>query len=102
MIDIGRGNPIVLIPGIQGRWEWMLPAIEALGARARTISYPLCGEWGSGCRLNEARGFENYLLQLDAVLERAGLQQAALCGVSYGGLVAVHYAAQRPERVSAL
>lgn len=102
MIDIGRGNPIVLIPGIQGRWEWMLPAVEALGARARTISYTLCGDWGSGCRLNEARGFENYVLQLDAVLERAGLQQAALCGVSYGGLVAVHYAAQRPERVSAL
>jgi pimeloyl-ACP methyl ester carboxylesterase len=102
MIDLGHGNPIVLIPGIQGRWEWMLPAVEALAARARVVSYTLCGDRGSDCRLDEQRGFENYMSQLDSVLERTGLRQAALCGVSYGGLIAVHYAAQHPERVTAL
>jgi hypothetical protein len=30
VIDRGRGVPIVMIPGIQGRWEYMGPAIEAL------------------------------------------------------------------------
>lgn len=31
VIDRGRGVPIVMIPGIQGRrWEYMRPAIEAL------------------------------------------------------------------------
>jgi pimeloyl-ACP methyl ester carboxylesterase len=102
VIDIGRGTPIVLIPGIQGRWEWMLPAVEAVAARSRVISYTLCGDWGSRCRLDVDRGFENYVSQLDEVLERARLQRAALCGVSYGGLIAVHYAARRPDRVSAL
>ncbi len=102
MIDIGKGPPIVLIPGIQGRWEWMIPAVEALAARARAISYTLCGDRGSGCRLDEERGFDNYVSQLDAVLDAAGLRQAALCGVSYGGLIAFHYAANRAERVSAL
>ncbi len=80
----------------------MLPAVQALAARARAISYTLCGDWGSGCRLDEARGFDNYVSQLDSVLDRAGLRQAALCGVSYGGLIAVHYAATRPDRVTAL
>lgn len=102
MVDLGKGPPIVLIPGIQGRWEWMAPAVEALAARARAISYTLCGDRGSECRLDGRRGFENYTSQLDSVLERAGLREAALCGVSYGGLIAVHYAAQHPERVSAL
>ncbi len=102
MIDIGHGHPIVLIPGIQGRWEWMAPAVEALAARARAISNTLCGDWGSGCRLDEALGFENYLRQLDSVLDRAGVPQAAVCGVSFGGLIAFHYAARRPERVSSL
>ncbi len=102
MIDIGKGPPIVLIPGIQGRWEWMAPAVEALAARTRAISYSLCGDRGSGCRLDAARGFENYMAQLDGVFEAAGLRRAALCGVSYGGLIAVHYAARHPERVSAL
>ncbi len=102
MVDLGNGHPIVLIPGIQGRWEWMLPAVEALAARARVVSYTLCGDKGSGCRLDEERGFENYMSQLDSVLDAAGLRQTALCGVSYGGLIALHYAARHPERVSAL
>ena len=102
VVQRGAGPPLLLIPGIQGRWEWMLPAVEALGARTRTISYTLCGDRGSACRLNEERGFENYVSQLDAVLDRVGLRQSALCGVSYGGLIAVHYAAKRPDRVAAL
>ncbi len=102
MIDTGRGNPIVLIPGIQGRWEWMAPAVEALSARARVISYSLCGDPGSDCALQHEAGFDNYVRQLDEVFERSRLSKAALCGVSYGGLVAVRYAARRPERVSSL
>jgi pimeloyl-ACP methyl ester carboxylesterase len=47
-------------------------------------------------------GFEIYLRQLDAVLDEARLERTAICGVSYGGLVALRYAATRPERVSAL
>ena len=92
----------MLVPGIQGRWEWMRPAVEAMAARARVLSYSLCGDRGSGCRLDAPRGFENYMSQLDSVLEQPGLQTAALCGVSYGGLIAVHYAARHPEKVSAL
>jgi pimeloyl-ACP methyl ester carboxylesterase len=102
VIDIGTGHPIVLVPGIQGRWEWMEPAVEALANGHRVISYSLCGDAGSGCRVDERAGFENYVRQLDAVLQAAHVSTVALCGVSYGGLVAVHYAAARPERVSAL
>ena len=80
----------------------MQPALRALSSRCRTLSYSLCGDFGSGRRLDPALGFENYLRQLDAVLDEAGLERTALCGVSYGGLVALRYAATRPERVSAL
>ena len=31
----------MVIPGVQGRWEWMLPALRALAKRCRTISYSL-------------------------------------------------------------
>jgi hypothetical protein len=30
VIDVGHGPPLVLVPGIQGRWEYLRPAIEAL------------------------------------------------------------------------
>jgi len=93
---------LVVIPGIQGRWEWLRPAIDHLNKRIPTTSYSLCGDLGSGCRLDPVAGFDNYLRQLDAVLDRIPSQRIALCGVSYGGFIALRYAATRPERISAL
>ena len=100
--DQGSGPPIVVIPGVQGRFEWFTPAFAALRSSCRTISYSLAGDLGSGRRLDPKLGFENYLQQLDEVFEKAGLKQATVCGISYGGLIALRYAASRPRRVSAL
>jgi pimeloyl-ACP methyl ester carboxylesterase len=102
MIDIGRGAPVVLIPGLQGRWEWMQPTVALLAEHYRVISYSLCDERSSGCAWDPALGFENYVRQVGEVLDRAGLDQATLIGVSYGGLIATEFAARHPERVSNL
>lgn len=102
MFDQGSGPPLVVIPGIQGRWEWMAPALRELQRSCRTISYSLCGDFGSGMRFEPETGFDNYIRQLDEIFARTGITRAALCGVSYGGFIAVRYAAMRPERVSAL
>jgi pimeloyl-ACP methyl ester carboxylesterase len=98
----GAGLPVIVIPGIQGRWEWLRPALDALQSHCRTVSYSLCGDFGSGWQTDPALGFDNYLRQLDDVFERAGLERAALCGSSYGGFIALRYAATRPQRVSHL
>ena len=102
MIDVGSGPPVVLIPGIQGRWEWMSPAVDALERRCRVLSFSLAGDRGSGRLFEPARGFDPYLDQIEEVITRAGLADAAVCGVSFGGLVALHWAARRPERTRAL
>ena len=102
MIDIGRGTPVVVIPGLQGRWEWMRSGVEALAEHHRAISYSLCDERTSGFGFDPAAGFDNYLRQVDEVLDHAGLERTTLVGVSYGGLIAEEYAARRPERVSRL
>lgn len=102
MFDQGQGTPIVLIPGLHGRWEWTRPLLKQLAKRNRAISYSLCGDLGSGRRFDPALGFENYTRQLDDVLDRAGVARAVVCGVSYGGLIALRYAAARPERVAGL
>lgn len=99
MIDTGTGSPIVLIPGIQGRWEWLTPTIEALAQRHRVLSFSL-DEW-----LNSTHGqnaFDAWIDGIDRMLDRAGERQAALIGDSFGGLVAARYAAHRPQRVRAL
>jgi 3-oxoadipate enol-lactonase len=102
MIDIGTGPAVVLVPGIQGRWEWMRPTVDALASHFRVLSYSLAGERTSGHRLEQSAGFDSFVAQLDAVLDHAALPDAVVCGVSYGGLIALQYAACCPRRVRAL
>lgn len=93
MIDTGRGLPIVIIPGIQGRWEWMRPAIRALSATHRVFSFSLAEvPADSSC-------FDHWEAYIDQLLDRAGLRDATLVGISFGGLVAARYASRRPARV---
>jgi pimeloyl-ACP methyl ester carboxylesterase len=102
LYQAGSGPALIVLPGIQGRWEWLRPALAQLQTRCTTVSYSLCGDFGSGCRLDSGRGFESYMDQLDRVFDAARLERAAVCGISYGGFLALRYAATRPERVTAL
>ena len=60
MIDRGNGTPVILIPGLQGRLEWMAPTIESLARSHRVLSFSLGETNGAG---------ENH--------QRAGAQKAA-------------------------
>src|ERR687884_350095 len=102
IVDVGTGNPIVVIPGIQGRWEWMKPAIDALAARARVITFSLADEPSCGGQFDERAGFSCYVEQIRHALGALRLGRAAICGVSYGGLIAAAFAARYPDRVAAL
>jgi pimeloyl-ACP methyl ester carboxylesterase len=102
IIDRGTGAPVVVIPGIQGRWEWMRPAIEALAARGRVLTFSLADEPTSGGHFDVARGFWSYVDQVGEALDASGLERAAICGVSYGGLIAAAFAVRYPDRVTSL
>jgi 3-oxoadipate enol-lactonase len=102
MIDRGKGTPIVLIPGLQGRWEWMRPAVDALAKHHRVITFSLCDERSSPFPCDLEKAFENYVEQVDLALDRAEVDSAIIAGVSYGGLIATEYAARRPQRVQGL
>ena len=71
IVDIGRGSPIVMIPGIQGRWEWMKPAVDALAQRCRVITFSLADERTAGCSFDAANGFDCYVEQVRAAMDQA-------------------------------
>ena len=102
VIDRGDGTPVIVIPGIQGRWEWMKPAIDALAQRCRVITFSLADEPSSGGRFDEHHGFQCYVDQVREALDTAGIRKAAICGVSYGGLIAAAFAARHPDRASSV
>jgi 3-oxoadipate enol-lactonase len=101
IVDRGSGIPIVVVPGIQGRWEWMAPAVDALASRCRVITFSLAdepsAEWAA-----HGTGFDAYVEQVAQTMDACGLERAVVCGVSYGGLVAAAFASRHPERVAGL
>ena len=101
MIIAGQGPTVLLIPGVQGRWEWAKPAVRELARRHRVVSYSLCGERRAVPPL-VARSFDDLVRQALNALNRATAGPAVVCGVSYGGLIALRLAARHPDRVRAL
>ena len=99
IIDKGSGTPVVLVPGIQGRWEWMQPAVEALSKRCRVITFSLADEKTSGASFDKAAGFDCFVDQVEEALDTVGVPSAVICGISYGGLIAATFAARHPDRV---
>ena len=102
IVEKGSGAPIVLIPGIQGRWEYLRPAIEALAQSFRVLTFPLCGERTCGLGFDPRLGLDNYVEQIVATLDDRRIDRATICGVSFGGLAALRFAAAHPERAAAL
>ena len=80
----------------------MRPAVDALAARFRVLTFSLADEPAFGGDARTVRGIDDYLRQIADVLSAAGLASATICGVSYGGLVAACFAARYPARTDAL
>lgn len=102
VIDCGHGPPIVVVPGLQGRWEWMGPAVDALAGSCRVLTFQLCGERHSGRRLDSSYSIDAEVERVMGLLEERRIDRAAICGISFGGLIALRFAAAHPERTSAL
>jgi pimeloyl-ACP methyl ester carboxylesterase len=102
IVDVGAGDPLVIVPGIQGRWEWMKPAVYALAKRCRVVTFSLADEPTCGGRFDHSHGFDSYVEQVTDAMDSAGLSTATIVGVSYGGLVAAAFAARHAQRVTGL
>ena len=71
-------------------------------AGGRVVTFSLADEPSSGARFDEAQGFWSYVEQVREALDALRIDRAAICGVSYGGLIAAAFAARYPGRVSSL
>lgn len=98
--DRGNGPPLVFVPGIQGRWEYAEPAIDELARSFRVIAFSLCDEPASGCQCTPT--LDTFASHLRAVLDEVSIDRAIICGVSFGGLVALRFSTLQPGRVQSL
>jgi len=98
--QLGEGPDIVLVHGITASLAmWYMRIGPALADRCRVTMYDLRGHGYSGM---PAEGYTtaDMAQDLDGLLDQLEIRQAFLLGHSYGGAVALHFAALHPERVA--
>jgi pimeloyl-ACP methyl ester carboxylesterase len=104
IVERGSGRPLVLIPGIQGRWEYATATVEALARDFRVITFSLCDERGGPdtAQAPERGPLDVFVEQVESALDRVGVARSLIVGISFGGLVALRFAVTRAARAAAL
>jgi proline iminopeptidase len=100
----GRGDPIVVVHGGPGMdHNYLLPGMKGLADSHRVIFYDQRGVGRTqGVVDSSTVSFDRFLSDIDAVGDSLRLGRFVLLGHSFGGLLAMRYAARHPERLRAL
>lgn len=96
----GAGRPLVLIHGLSGSGRWWRRNLPAFRHGHQVFVLDLTG-YGSA-RRQRALGVRASASAIALWLEQSGLSGVTLVGHSMGGHIAMHVAAQAPERVDTL
>jgi len=97
----GEGPPLVLLPGLAGGVGLLGPVARRLARHFRVISYQLRGE--DDCfALRRRFRLADLVADLAEFLDWHCLERPAVFGVSFGGVLALEFAARFPHRLSAV
>ena len=100
--QMGRGPDLVMIHGLFANLAfWYLSVMAELARDFHLTVYDLRGHGYSDMPLHGYTSFD-MTVDLHALLDHLGVKQAHIVGHSFGGAVALHYAAIHPERVLSL
>lgn len=102
-LEAGTGSPVVLVhgsgPGVSAYANWRL-TIPDLAGEHRVLAPDMAG-FGFSDKPG-VYSMERWVHQLDGFLAALGLQKVSLVGNSFGGGLAIAFAARFPERVDRL
>jgi proline iminopeptidase len=100
---IGSGSPTVVLHGGPGaHHDYLLPGFDALATRRELIYYDQRGGGRSPVPRDVPVGWHEQVEDLEALREVWQLERLTIAGYSWGGLLAMLYATQYPDRVSRL
>ena len=106
VIRMGKGQPLVLVPGLAGSWQLLLPLARRLARRFEVITYGLRGDSfpspGFGGQHSDVWDIAGYADDLASLIEQLGLENPAVFGVSFGGAIALELAVEHPSSLGAL
>jgi 3-oxoadipate enol-lactonase len=95
-------SPVLVLAGPLGStldiWQ---PHVESLATKFQVLRYDHRGHGRSPVR-HGSYAIQDLGLDVLALLDRLGIECAAFCGLSLGGMVGIWLAARAPERLSSL
>jgi pimeloyl-ACP methyl ester carboxylesterase len=99
----GEGTAIVLLHGLTATRRYVVMGSRSLERSGhRVIAYDARGHGRSSPADDGTYDYEHLAMDLEAVLDAAGLERAILAGASMGAHTAIRFALAHPERVQAL
>ena len=101
VVRIGRGEPIVMVPGLAGGWRLLAPLARLLARRHEVILVGLRGDTGFP-RPGSPQKVADHARDLSETLSHLGLERPTLFGLSFGGAVALELAVEQPASVGGL
>jgi proline iminopeptidase len=100
---IGSGPPTVVLHGGPGaHHDYLLPAFDALAKDRELIYYDQRGGGQSPVPRDTPVGWREQVADLEELRRQWGMERLTIAGYSWGGLLALLYAVDHPDRVGHL
>jgi len=101
--DVGSGSPVLLVhgsgPGVSAWANWRL-VLPRLRDKARVLAPDMAGFGYSKVRGELSFDLDLWLEQVRSLLDALGIHRVSIIGNSFGGGIALHFAAKYPDRVA--
>jgi proline iminopeptidase len=100
---VGAGPLVVVLHGGPGAsHDYLLPQYDLLAQGRSLLYYDQRGGGRSPVSRDTPVGWREHVADLEAIRAQLGLERLTVCGYSWGGLLAVLYFLEHPERVERL
>jgi proline iminopeptidase len=100
---IGSGPLVIVLHGGPGaHHDYLLPQFDRLATGRELFYYDQRGGGRSPVPRETLVGWREHVADLEAIREQLGQGRLTICGYSWGGLLAVLYFLEHPERVEHL
>ena len=102
--SVGTGDPLVVMHGGPGMdHQYLRPGMDDLARTHRVIYYDQRGGGRTEGQVNDTTvNLDAFMRDVSVLADSLRLGRFTLVGHSFGGVLAMHYAARHPERLRAL
>ena len=101
VVRMGRGEPIVLVPGLAGGWKLVAPLASRLADTHEVILFGLRGDDGFVAPFRPT-SLTDYADDLAGAFGSLRLERPTVLGISFGGAVALTLAIEHPGLIGRL